>query len=117
MVSIKDQIRTIITANNLSDRQFALKIGVNPSVVGSMFIKSTEPSSKVIQAILLNFPEISPDWLLLGNGEMLRPTPAPQTPPAPSPSTEDLINIINQKDAIIKELKDIITTLHTAQSR
>lgn len=36
-----------------------------------MFQKGTEPSSKVIRNTLLNFPEISSDWFLRDNGDML----------------------------------------------
>lgn len=69
--SLNSKIREIISFYRLSDRQFAIKIGVNQSVIGSMFQKGTEPSSKVIRNTLLNFPEISSDWFLRDVGEML----------------------------------------------
>ena len=56
----------------MSDRQFAIKIGVTQSVIGSMFQKGTEPSSKVIRNTLAAFPEISADWFLRDLGEMLK---------------------------------------------
>lgn len=56
----------------MSDRQFSIKIGVNQSVIGSMFQKNTEPSSKVIRNTLLAFPEISADWFLRDEGEMVK---------------------------------------------
>lgn len=71
MVALKDKIREIISAYKLSDRQFAIKIGVTQSVIGSMFQKGTEPSSKVIRNILAVFPEISADWFLRDSGDML----------------------------------------------
>lgn len=72
MAMLKDKIRDIISTYKLSDRQFAIKIGVTQSVIGSMFQKGTEPSSKVIRNTLAAFPEISADWFLRDSGEMLK---------------------------------------------
>lgn len=72
MASLNEKIRDIISIYNMSDRQFAIKIGVTQSVIGSMFQKGTEPSSKVIRNTLAAFPEISSDWFLRDEGEMLR---------------------------------------------
>ncbi len=56
----------------MSDRQFAIKIGVSQSVIGSMFQKGTEPSAKVIRNTLAAFPDLSADWFLRDSGEMLK---------------------------------------------
>ena len=72
MSSLNSKIRDIISAYKLSDRQFAIKIGVSQSVIGSMFQKGTEPSAKVICNTMAAFPEISSEWFLRDSGEMLR---------------------------------------------
>ncbi len=72
MATLNEKIRDIISTYKLSDRQFAIKIGVTQSVIGSMFQKGTEPSSKVIRNTLAAFPEISADWFLRDSGEMLK---------------------------------------------
>ena len=72
MASLNEKIRDIISYYKLSDRQFAIKIGVTQSVIGSMFQKGTEPSAKVIRNTLATFPEISSDWFLRDIGEMLK---------------------------------------------
>ena len=66
-----EKIREIISYYKLSDRQFSIKIGVTQSVIGSMFQKNTEPSSKVIRLTLNAFTDISADWLLRNKGPML----------------------------------------------
>ncbi len=70
MATLNEKIRNIISVYKLSDRQFAIKIGVTQSVIGSMFQKGTEPSAKVIKNTLAAFPEISSDWFLRDIGEM-----------------------------------------------
>ena len=69
--SVNEKIREIISYYKLSDRQFSIKIGVTQSVIGSMFQKNTEPSSKVIRPTLNAFTDISADWLLRNKGPML----------------------------------------------
>lgn len=69
--SVNEKIREIISYYKLSDRQFAIKIGVTQSVIGSMFQKNTEPSAKVIRLTLNVFTDISADWLLRDKGPML----------------------------------------------
>ena len=69
--SVSEKIREIISYYKLSDRQFSIKIGVTQSVIGSMFQKNTEPSSKVIRLTLNAFTDISADWLLRNKGPML----------------------------------------------
>ena len=69
--SVNEKIREIISHYKLSDRQFSIKIGVTQSVIGSMFQKNTEPSSKVIRLTLNAFTDISADWLLRNKGPML----------------------------------------------
>lgn len=61
-MTLNSKIREIISAYGLSDRQFAIRIGVAQSVIGSMFQKGTEPSAKVIKGTLNAFPDISADW-------------------------------------------------------
>lgn len=72
MATLNEKIRDIISHYKMSDRQFAIKIGVTQSVIGSMFQKGTEPSSKVIRNTLSAFPEISADWFLRDEGEMMK---------------------------------------------
>ena len=70
-VNVNEKIREIISYHKLSDRQFCVKIGINPSVLGSMFQKGTEPSAKVIKLTLNAFTDISADLLLRNKGPML----------------------------------------------
>lgn len=52
--------------------EFYEKIAVPQSNFGGKSIESSLASSKITE-ILMKYPELNPDWLLLGMGEMLRP--------------------------------------------
>lgn len=69
--SINSRIREIINFTHVTDNAFAKKIGVTQSVIASMFQRGTEPSAKILTAILSTFTDISAEWLLRGKGTML----------------------------------------------
>lgn len=118
MASMNERIREIISYYKLSDRQFAIKIGVTQSVIGSMFQKGTEPSSKVIQLTAASFPEISLDWFIRGEGEMIK------NPAKEAARIERLVDTIatlqeaiNVKTDTISVLQERIKQLETQNSK
>lgn len=52
---------------------FADEIGVARPIISHVFSGRNRVSLDVVQKILSRFPELSPAWLLLGEGEMLKP--------------------------------------------
>lgn len=67
--SICSRIRELISYYNISDRQFAIKIGVTQSVIGSMFQKQTEPSAKVLKLILSVMNVFPPNGSCVARGK------------------------------------------------
>ncbi len=70
--SVNERIRLLIAKLGVSDNQFAKTIGVTQSVISSMFARGTEPSSKVVSAILNAYAYVSAEWLLRGKGKMFK---------------------------------------------
>ena len=68
--SVKERLKQFIDTLNISEREFCRRIGVSSSYVMSIK-KSIQPDK--MQAISIQFPELNPLWLLLGQGEMLLP--------------------------------------------
>lgn len=118
MTSLNAKIRDIISAYKLSDRQFAIKIGVTQSVIGSMFQKGTEPSAKVIRNTLAAFPEISADWFLRDTGEMIVSQSKELDRISKLVDTiTTLQDTINSKNATIASLNEHIRQLEAQLSR
>lgn len=67
---ISQQVEGLISGLGISVEQFCESIGVTQSFILSMFKRNTEPSTRVIASILNAYPEISAEWLLLGEGDM-----------------------------------------------
>lgn len=67
---MENRIQKIIDKQGISLNAFAQEIGVNRSTVSHILTGRNKPSVEVLQKILKRFPELSTDWLLLGNGGM-----------------------------------------------
>lgn len=67
---MENRIQKIIDKQGISLNAFAQEIGVNRSTVSHILTGRNKPSVEVLQKILKRFPELSSDWLLLGNGSM-----------------------------------------------
>ena len=63
---MKELVNAIGTKNS-----FSKAIDVDPSVIGNIVGRRlSKPSFEVLEKILLRFPDLSLDWLILGKGEM-----------------------------------------------
>ena len=71
MYSILDRIRKIISDLNLSDSAFAKSLDIPQATFSNMFLRQSEPKPSWLQAIVKKY-NVSPDWLLTGEGEMFR---------------------------------------------
>lgn len=69
---IAERIKEIINYKGISTRKFEQLIGCSNGVIAKILSKNTDISSIWVSKIIDNFGEISPDWLITGQGEMLR---------------------------------------------
>ncbi|MDR0756280.1 MAG: helix-turn-helix domain-containing protein [Tannerella sp.] len=69
---MKDRIILLMETEGFSPSKFADEIGIQRAVISHITTGRNEPSKDVIVKILERFPDISSDWLLLGNGDMRR---------------------------------------------
>lgn len=67
---MKDRIRQIMKYKNMLQQEFAKKIDTPASTLSGIFKGNTQPSTKVLSAILEAFPEVSSEWLFRGKGNM-----------------------------------------------
>ena len=65
------RIKEIIAYSGLSDRAFAIKCGVAQNTLNRQLNGVRELSLVTVNAILNTFEDISTEWLLRGQGEML----------------------------------------------
>lgn len=79
-----DRINLILRAKNLTSRQFAEEIGIQPSGMSHILSGRNRPSLDFVMKVVNRYPEIDIKWLTLGEGEMyVSPYSMPVAPMAP----------------------------------
>ncbi|MBD5231906.1 MAG: helix-turn-helix transcriptional regulator [Bacteroidales bacterium] len=91
------RIKSLIAHLGLSTRAFALSCGLRQNTLNNQLNGMRELSLSTIIAILDTFPEVSSEWLLRGEGEMLKG----------EVSSKELERI-NKLNNIIESLQDVI---------
>jgi SOS-response transcriptional repressor LexA len=70
--NISDRVHKILKFNNLSFYSAEKKLGIGNGILGKIVNKGMSPSYDVLAKMLSFFPEIDANWLLLGEGKMLK---------------------------------------------
>ncbi len=88
-------------AKNITARQFAEEIGIQPSGMSHIMSGRNNPSLDFVSKVIRRYPEIDANWLLLGKGEMYtsaapQPSPTlfsdePTVEPAPVPEPQEIV--------------------------
>ncbi len=74
---MQERILQLLAAENISQTEFAQRIGVSGSNVTHIISGRNNPSYEFILRVASHFPAVNLDWLLLGKGKMYRDTPLP----------------------------------------
>lgn len=67
-----ERLLQIVEYYKLSVREFERLIGVSEGVINKTIARNTGLKAETIQKIVEKFPQISLNWVLLGEGEMLK---------------------------------------------
>lgn len=67
----KERIEAIMSYFHMNNVSFCNKVGLNQATLSNILSGRTNPSLPVMRNILDAFPEISPVWMFVGQGEML----------------------------------------------
>lgn len=102
MARIKDRVIEYLKIRGITKQNFCEKTGISyANMVGKSL--QSELGGDQIYEILYSFPDINPDWLLLGKGDMLRQDSKKSD--AFSPDHDAFYkNFIYEKDKKIEEL-------------
>ena len=92
---MNDRIALVIKAKNITPSQLADELDVQRSGVSHILNNRNKPSLEFIQKLLKSYPEISTEWMLFGEGPMMKPFLGEQTQIAP-------FQVIDQKPATPK---------------
>ncbi len=106
-MEILKRINELIIASNLTSRAFALACGVKYTTLNNYMTGRRAVGLDTIEAILANFPNVSSEWLLRGDGPMYKSDIANQS----NERIGKLIATIGEMQSIIEEKQKAIDTL------
>lgn len=66
------RLQYLLELEGLNQAQFADMIGVGRASISHILNGRNNPGYDIIQSILKKFPDINPDWLILGKGKPYR---------------------------------------------
>lgn len=95
-MTIKEKILTFTKATGIKRTDFYNITGISASNFKGEARNSELGGDKIVK-ILTSYPELSPDWLLLDQGEMLRSS-------EPSPSTDDIDRLLPIVDELHRQI-------------
>lgn len=72
---MKDRLIRLLDSEQLTASKFADRIGVQRSSVSHVLSGRNKPSFDFIEKTLKAFPDLNPEWLILGKGDMITGIP------------------------------------------
>ena len=85
---MNDRIALVIKAKNITPSQLADELDVQRSGVSHILNNRNKPSLEFIQKLLKSYPEISTEWMLFGEGPMMKPFFGEQSQNVPVQTTD-----------------------------
>jgi transcriptional regulator with XRE-family HTH domain len=95
-IAVKQRAEQILKAKDLSVNLFAKSCGVSQQTLSDQFRGRCKLSYSTISALLEYFPDLSAEWLLRGEGEMLKA----DTTPIPLAEVTQELNSNNEEELV-----------------
>lgn len=70
--TMKDRLQQILSAKSLSANRLADILEIQPSGISHILAGRNKPSIDFVCKLLKAFPDLNPDWFILGTGSMYR---------------------------------------------
>lgn len=74
----KERIEYIMLEKGLSNTEFCAKANVSPATLSHILSGRSKPSLAILRGVVNGFPDLNPEWVLMGAGEMYRAASLPQ---------------------------------------
>ena len=85
---MRERLSKFIEMERLTSSRLAEILGVQPSNISHILGGRNKPSFEFIEKLLLRFPKLNPDWIILGKGPVYRLEITPAVRPAETPEPE-----------------------------
>jgi len=116
---ISERLKILINYMNLSQKDFAISIGLTPSSLNDILNGRTKNISKTLVIAIRYVYNINPSWLMTGEGEMFLSPSDVKEGKVNYTAISDISDITRTKwyKNLTKEQKEIITHLASVNDR
>lgn len=101
-----DRIKQVMEHYEETPAGFAEKIGVNRSNLTHVFTGRNQPSLDFAKKVLVAFPEVSTEWLIMGVGKMIK-DPAEMVPVKKTFVQTDLFGAVDESETIAPTVNEV----------
>lgn len=71
----KERIEYIIKQLGMTNVDFAARAGIAPATLSHITSGRSKPTLTILRGIITGFPELSPEWILMGTGSLYKDAP------------------------------------------
>ncbi len=68
----KDRLVKLMNLQEMNAKQFAAEVGIQPGTISNIIKDRNKPSLEVLQRVMRRFPQVNPEWLMMGVGSIYR---------------------------------------------
>ena len=98
MINILDQLQALVVAEGITITALERQVGASKGVISRAIKYGTDIQVKWLTKVVENYPQISTEWLLTGNGEMYKSKTSNE-----QSERKDLLKEINDREEIIRK--------------
>jgi hypothetical protein len=106
MDELNKRIVEIMVRFNHSKSSLATELGVSLPLITHITTGRNKPGIELLQRVLQRFPDINPNWLFLGDGDMMKPEPKQVDMTPVLMKMNELNNLVNNALNVNKTMVD-----------
>lgn len=106
MPPIMERLLQFIQHMNLTVYQVNLTAGLSKGLLTNALSKKQGLTTSTLERLLIAYPMLNANWLIVGQGEMLLPSPE-EAKPAPTTTQKHLDNLQTLQDQCVEMIRQI----------
>ena len=107
----KERIEKVMQLESMNSAVFAAAINIQGSTLSHILNGRNNPSLTVLQSILNRFPNISPEWLIMGQGPVERSSKQSQMPSLFPPEDESVSKSDTLEQKLVEKNDTVFSTI------
>ena len=114
--TINERFQEMISLLGISNNAFAISIGKTSTTINNIVDGKSKPGYELLEAVFKVYPQVSRDWLLMGEGEVFRKKQVENNSSQMLDKIEQFLaskyeQILEQKNSVISDQRYMIEML------